>query len=68
MMDPKYLIYHDLIGIQAYAKLKSKRNIGKFLDIGTVIDETRDILITEKENMYLDLKLQISRTMKKSIV
>ena len=50
MMDPKYLIYHDLIGIQAYAKLKSKRNIGKFLDIGTIIDETRDILITEKEN------------------
>jgi RNase P/RNase MRP subunit p29 len=49
MISPKFLIYHDLIGIQAYAKLKSKRNIGKFLNIGIIIDETRDMLITEKE-------------------
>jgi len=49
MIDPKYLIYHDLIGIQVYARLKSKRNIGKFSYIGVVIDETRNMLITEKE-------------------
>ena len=49
MIDPKYLIYHDLIGIQVYARLKSKRNIGKFSYIGEVIDETRNMLITEKE-------------------
>jgi RNase P/RNase MRP subunit p29 len=49
MINPKYLIYHDLIGIQVYAKLKSKINNDKFLDIGHVIDETRDMLITEKE-------------------
>ncbi|MHA1933480.1 MAG: ribonuclease P protein subunit [Promethearchaeota archaeon] len=49
MTNPKYLIYHDLIGIQAYAKLKSKRNVDDFLHIGNVIDETRDMLITEIE-------------------
>jgi len=49
MIDPKYLIYHDLIGIQVYARLKLKRNIGKFSYIGVVIDETRNMLITEKE-------------------
>ena len=49
MINPKYLIYHDLIGIQTYAKLKSKRIIGKFSYIGVVIDETRNILITENE-------------------
>jgi len=49
MINPKYLIYHDLIGIQVYARLKSKRNIGKFSYIGVVIDETRNMLITEKE-------------------
>jgi RNase P/RNase MRP subunit p29 len=51
MINPKYLIYHDLIGIQAYAKLKSKRNIGKFSHIGVVIDDTRNMLITEKEKI-----------------
>ena len=50
MINPKYLIYHDLIGIHAYAKLKSKRNIVKFSYIGVVIDDTRNMLITEKEN------------------
>ncbi len=48
MMNPKYLIYHDLIGIQAYAKLKSKKTRSKFLYIGIIIDETRDMIITEK--------------------
>jgi len=50
MIDPKYLIYHDLIGFIAYAKPKSKLNNKKFLDIGVVIDETRNILFTEKDN------------------
>ena len=49
MISPKYLIYHDLIGIQAYSKLKSKNNNSKFLDIGSVVDETRNLLITEQE-------------------
>jgi RNase P/RNase MRP subunit p29 len=47
MIDPQYIIYHDLIGIKAYAKSKSKK---KFSEIGIVIDETRDMLITEKDN------------------
>ncbi|MFW9939894.1 MAG: ribonuclease P protein subunit [Candidatus Thorarchaeota archaeon] len=50
MINPKYLIYHDLIGIKVYAKLKSKKNNTEFSDIGIVIDETRNMLITEKEN------------------
>ncbi|MFX1325480.1 MAG: ribonuclease P protein subunit [Promethearchaeota archaeon] len=49
MINPKYLIYHDLIGFQAYAKLKSKINKKDFLDIGIVIDETRDMLISERD-------------------
>jgi len=50
MINPKFLIYHDLIGIFAYAKPKSKSNEKKFSPIGVVIDETRDMLITEKNN------------------
>ena len=47
MINPKFLIYHDLIGIFAYAKPKSKSNEKQFLPIGVVIDETRDMLIIE---------------------
>ena len=49
MLDPKYLIYHDLIGIQAYARLNSKKNSQNFPYIGNIIDETRNMLITERE-------------------
>lgn len=50
MINPKYLIYHDLIGFHALARLKSKPIGTKFLDIGIVIDETKNMLITEKNN------------------
>jgi RNase P/RNase MRP subunit p29 len=49
MIDPKYLVYHDLIGIQAYSKLKSKKVSKNFSDIGLVVDETRNLLITEQK-------------------
>ncbi|MHA2392443.1 MAG: ribonuclease P protein subunit [Promethearchaeota archaeon] len=49
MISPNYLIYHDLIGIQAYAKLKSIMTKKEFSDIGIVIDETRNMLISERE-------------------
>lgn len=45
-LNPKYLIYFDLIGLDVYAKLKLKKN---FSDIGVVIDDSRNMLITEKE-------------------
>jgi len=48
MISPKYLIYHDLIGFKVYAKLKTKKTDTDFLDIGSVIDDTQNILITEK--------------------
>ncbi|MFX1327416.1 MAG: ribonuclease P protein subunit [Promethearchaeota archaeon] len=50
MIDPKYLIYHDLIGINTLAKPISKSIDTKFSNIGIVIDETRNMLITEKDN------------------
>jgi RNase P/RNase MRP subunit p29 len=50
MIDPKFLIYHDLIGINAYAKPKSRSNKKNFSPIGIVIDETKNMLITEKVN------------------
>jgi RNase P/RNase MRP subunit p29 len=50
MIDPKYLIYHDLIGIQAYIKLLSNKTSEKFTYIGIVIDETKNMIITEKED------------------
>ena len=50
MISPKYLIYHDLIGFSAKAKLKSKPTHSKFMDVGVVIDDTQNMLISEKNN------------------
>jgi RNase P/RNase MRP subunit p29 len=49
MINPKYLIYHDLIGIYALAKPLSKLD-RKFIPIGIIIDETQHMLITENGN------------------
>jgi RNase P/RNase MRP subunit p29 len=49
VIDPKYIIYHDLIGIKAYAKLRSRKKEAPFSYIGNIIDETRNMLITDKE-------------------
>jgi len=46
-LNPKFLIYHDLIGLYAFAKPKKKN---RFSDIGVVIDESKNMLITEKNN------------------
>ncbi len=46
--NPKYVIYHDLIGLYTYAKHNSNLSNGKFSDIGIVIDESKNMLITEK--------------------
>jgi RNase P/RNase MRP subunit p29 len=46
--NPKYIIYHDLIGYYAYAKLVSKKKNEEFKDIGLVIDDTKNMLITKK--------------------
>jgi len=50
MINSKFLIYHDLIGINAFAKLESRLSNENFLPIGIIIDETRDILVTEKNH------------------
>jgi len=49
-MNPKYLIYHDLIGIRALALRNDKLKSGNFMDIGTVVDETKNMLITKNNN------------------
>jgi RNase P/RNase MRP subunit p29 len=50
MISPKFLVYHDLIGFKVQAKLKSKKEKDMFLDIGVVIDDTQNLLITENNN------------------
>lgn len=47
-LDPRYIIYHDVIGYDALARSKAKAN-SLFSEIGQVIDETRNMLITEKQ-------------------
>ncbi|TFG09514.1 MAG: hypothetical protein EU535_09030 [Promethearchaeota archaeon] len=50
-VNPKYLIYHDLIGLSAQAKTKSRSENKNFKDIGTIIDDTKNMLIAQKENL-----------------
>jgi len=49
-MEPQYIIYHDLIGFKTLARLKSKSQDANFREIGIVIDESRDMLITNHDN------------------
>ena len=51
MISSKYLIYHDLIGFKVEARPKSKPGTTKFLDAGVVIDDTRNMLISEKNKI-----------------
>jgi RNase P/RNase MRP subunit p29 len=51
MISPKYLIYHDLIGFEVEIKLKSKSNNSKFIDAGVVIDDTQNMLVSDKNNI-----------------
>ena len=51
-INPKYLVYQDLIGIYALVKPKSKiRKKKNFQDIGIIIDESKNMVITEKDNI-----------------
>jgi len=48
MTNPKFLIYHDLIGLHALVKPKSWLKDKNFSSIGIIVDETRDMVITRK--------------------
>jgi RNase P/RNase MRP subunit p29 len=49
-INPKYLIYHDLIGLETFAKAKSKKKkVSSFSYIGNVIDDTENMLITKND-------------------
>ncbi len=51
-INPKYLVYQDLIGLYTLAKPKSKsREKKNFQDIGIIIDESKNMVITEKDNI-----------------
>ncbi len=49
-VNPKYLIYHDLIGLKASVRPKTKSNKDIFSDIGTIIDESKNMLISKKDD------------------
>jgi len=49
-VNPKYLIYHDLIGLNASVRPNVKPNSEIFLDIGKIIDESKNLLITKKDS------------------
>ena len=49
-LNPKYLIYHDLIGLKALARSKAKPDQESFIDIGKVINESKNMIITKKNN------------------
>jgi len=51
MISTKYLIYHDLIGFEVEARLKSKPNNNEFINAGVVIDDTQNMLVSEKNNI-----------------
>lgn len=48
MIDPKYIVYHDLIGFKVRVKHKKKK--GEFIDSGIIIDDTKNLLIVKKDN------------------
>jgi RNase P/RNase MRP subunit p29 len=49
-LNPKYLIYHDLIGLKVLALRNDKLKSKNFKDIGHVIDETKNMLITKNKD------------------
>lgn len=46
-INPKFLIYHDLIGFNVQVKLKSRFSNQAFSGVGIIIDETKNMIITE---------------------
>ncbi len=49
-INPKFLIYHDLIGLSARVRLASRPTSDEFVDIGTIIDESKNIVVAERNN------------------
>ena len=60
-VNPRYVIYHDLMGYEALSRPKSKHPKVDFSDIGDVIDETRNMIITQKDT-------QIKKYIKKDYI
>jgi RNase P/RNase MRP subunit p29 len=43
--DPRYFIYRDMIGLEAWIKHKYNTKPREFIPVGTVIDETYNLII-----------------------
>jgi RNase P/RNase MRP subunit p29 len=50
--NPKYFVYEDLIGMTIYAKSKYISTWTDFVLIGTVADETKNMLLVQSESGY----------------
>ena len=61
MISPNYLIYHDLIGFEVLLKRKSKMKESEYLINGIIIDETKNLVILQKNN-------QIKKYIKKDYI
>ncbi len=48
--NPKYFVYLDLIGVQLYAKSKFNPTWSEFKPIGSVVDETKNMLILQQDS------------------
>ncbi len=49
-INEKYLIFHDLIGYDVQIKSKFRSTNQVFLDSGMIIDETKNIITTKKDD------------------
>jgi RNase P/RNase MRP subunit p29 len=53
-VNPKYLIYHDLIGFEAYMKSKSrKKESQSFKYMGVIINDTENLLYIKTQNQEI---------------
>jgi RNase P/RNase MRP subunit p29 len=50
MISPNFLIYHDLIGFEVFLKRKSKIKESESPINGIIIDETKNLVILQKNN------------------
>ncbi len=48
-INPRYLIYHDLIGLKVLVKEKNRKAMS-YSNVGIVIDDTKNMLMTQNNN------------------
>ena len=66
--DPKYFIYRDMIGLNVWIKHKYKTKPQEFIPIGTVIDETYNLIITSNKDNPEDYHQDTKKYIKQNYV